>query len=75
MPLTTLLLEQCPISDLTPLQGMNLTDISLNQRPVYKAGLDVVRQMKSLRTIDIGYGRRLPPEVFWKRFDAGEFTK
>jgi hypothetical protein len=75
MPLTSLRLEECGATDLTPLQGMSLTDLSLNQRPVYEAGLNFVRQMKSLKVIDIGYGRRLTPEAFWKKYDAGEFSK
>ena len=75
MPLTSLFLEECPIADLRPLQGMNLTEVSLSSRPVYKEGMDVLRQMSSLKTIDIVYGRRCSAADFWKRLDAGEFTK
>lgn len=37
----------------------------------------MLRQMKSLKVIGIGYDRRdmLRSDEFWKRYDAGEFAK
>ena len=38
-------------------------------------GLDVIRQMKSLKTIGTRWDDRFPPAEFWKKYDAGEFGK
>jgi serine/threonine protein kinase len=61
------------ITDLSPLQGMNLTTISLMPQHLTR-GRDVLRQMKSLKTIEIGPARYSPEEL-WKRFDAGELRQ
>lgn len=77
MKLTVLdLLSSGELRDLTPLQGMNLTEISLVPRNISK-GMDMLRHMKSLKVIAIGYEARykLTSEEFWKRYDAGEFNK
>jgi hypothetical protein len=36
-------------------------------------GLDVLRQMKTIKTIGINGYKKLPPGEFWKKYDAGEF--
>ncbi len=77
MNLTKLVCYENPkVSDLSPLSGMNLTFVSITPRSVTK-GLDVIRQMKSLKTIGIGSDVKnyFPPEEFWKKYDAGEFGK
>lgn len=38
-------------------------------------GLDMLRDMKSLKTIVTGTNRALPAAEFWERYDKGEFTK
>jgi serine/threonine protein kinase len=76
MPLTSVSLLGCnQIRDLTPLRGMELTDISLTPRNFSRNALEVLRQMKSLKSLLIAYDFRLSAEEFWKRYDAGEFTK
>ncbi len=77
MPLTTLRLDRCDqIQDLTPLQGMPLTGLTLTPRNIRK-GLDVLREMKTLKTIDVGDQPkdRLTSEQFWQKYEAGEFGK
>jgi len=70
MPLTWLDISgHDQIRDLTPLQGMNLTEVSVTPKNITK-GMDVLRQMKSLKKINA-----LPPADFWKKYDAGEFNK
>jgi len=60
--------------DVTPLQGMALTEVMLTPRTITK-GMDVLRQMKSLKTISIGWDvkEKFTPNEFWKKYDAGEF--
>ncbi|MGA2622049.1 MAG: SUMF1/EgtB/PvdO family nonheme iron enzyme, partial [Thermoguttaceae bacterium] len=75
MPLTELICCGSPhLSDLSPLDGMNLTTILFTPKNVTK-GLDVIRQMKSLKTIGLNSHFKVPPDEFWKKYDAGEFSK
>jgi hypothetical protein len=77
MPLTALYLQDCGnVRDLTPLRGMNVTEILLTPKHV-KKGMEVLRQMKSLKTIGIGWGAeaRWSANDFWKKYDSGEFNK
>jgi hypothetical protein len=39
--------------------------------------MDAIRRMKSLQVIGTGWSEQehFSPEVFWKKFDAGEFGK
>ena len=63
------------VRDVTPLQGMELTEIMLTPRTITK-GMNVLRQMKSLKTIGIGWERErsnYSPGEFWKKYDAGDF--
>jgi hypothetical protein len=55
---------------------MNLTTIEFTPKKITK-GLDVIRQMKSLKTIGVSCEDRdrFPPDEFWKKYDAGEFGK
>ncbi|MGA2031345.1 MAG: hypothetical protein ABSG68_03745, partial [Thermoguttaceae bacterium] len=76
MPLNTLDCIDAPVSDLSPLEGMNLTALCFTPRNVTK-GIDLIRQMKSLKTITVSYGQAdvFPSDEFWKKYDAGEFNK
>ena len=75
MPLTGLIINDTFVSDVSPLQGMHLGMVSLTPTKIVK-GLDIVRQMKSLKAIGLrGDKTKLPPAEFWKKFDAGEFCK
>jgi serine/threonine protein kinase/Leucine-rich repeat (LRR) protein len=75
MKLTTLdLRDSGPMLDLTPLAATTLAELSFTPRNVSK-GLDAIRQMKTLKTVSPGDGRRLAVDDFWKRYDTGEFKK
>ena len=53
---------------------MNLTGLSFTPKNITK-GLDIIRQMKSLKVIGIGDAKSFSPAEFWKKYDAGEFGK
>jgi Leucine-rich repeat (LRR) protein len=72
MPLKVLWIHNTNISDLTPLQGMSLVDIRLSPKNITK-GLDILRDMKSLKTIGIDENRFWPAAEFWERYGKGEF--
>jgi serine/threonine protein kinase len=72
MPLRNLWIDGTGITDLTPLQGMPLEEIRLTPKNITK-GLDMLRDMKSLKTIDTSLGQYWPAAAFWERYDRGEF--
>jgi hypothetical protein len=72
MPLTVLWIHNTDITDLTPLQGLPLEDIRLTPKNITR-GLDILRHMKSLKTIGIDYNQSCPAAEFWQRYDKGEF--
>jgi len=75
MPLSNLTLSHCgSLNDVTPLAGLTLTELYFHPKYVQK-GTDALRRMKSLKTIGQDEKAKLSPEEFWKRFDAGEFSK
>ena len=61
------------VSDLSPLKGMDLQDIRLTPKNITQ-GLDMLREMKSLKTIGIWHDQSWPAAEFWERYDNGEFT-
>ncbi|MBL8796932.1 MAG: hypothetical protein JNM56_23730 [Planctomycetia bacterium] len=73
LPLTTLAIWDCSqVQDLQPLQGLQLVEIDFVPKSISK-GMDVLRQMKSLKAIRVRGSMRFTPEEFWKRYDGGEF--
>jgi hypothetical protein len=62
------------VTDLTPLQAMQLEHIHLTPKNITQ-GLDILRGMKSLKTIGSAYGPNMPAAEFWARYDNGEFKK
>ncbi len=74
MPLRVVWIDNTGITDLTPLQGMPLEEICLTPKNISR-GLDMLRDMKSLKTIGIGYKQAWPAAEFWQHYDKGEFTK
>jgi WD40 repeat protein len=76
MPLKRLFIHGTGVADLKPLQGMSLEDIRLTPRNITQ-GLDILRGMKSLRTIGTGWFNTptWPAAEFWARYDKGEFKK
>lgn len=67
-----------PVTDLSPLAGLQLTRLIFTPQNI-TAGIDVVRQMSSLREIDTQFEGNQPQAVpaneFWARYDAGAYTK
>jgi formylglycine-generating enzyme required for sulfatase activity len=74
MPLMALWIDETGITDLNPLQGMPLEDIRLTPKNITK-GLDILRDMKSLKTIGISWTQFWPAARFWERYDKGEFKE
>ena len=72
MPLKRLGLHGTGVTDLTPLQGMELEQIYLTPKNITQ-GLNILRDMKSLKTIGIEYNQAWPAAEFWERYDKGEF--
>src|SRR5262249_14194873 len=64
-PLTELRINNTRIADLTPLQGMSLEHIRLTPKNITR-GLDVLRSMKSLKTIGIDWDQPWPAAEFWE---------
>jgi hypothetical protein len=74
MPLTVLVCHHTDVSDFSPLREMSLSTVNLTPRNVTR-GMEIIRQMKSLRTIGADGGPAIRTGEFWKKYDAGEFGK
>jgi hypothetical protein len=75
MPLASLDIRQCPeLRDVTPLRGMSIVELGLTPKLVTQ-GIDGLRSMTSLKLITMDNSNRFVPAEFWKRYDAGEFSK
>jgi serine/threonine protein kinase len=73
IPLRVLWINSTGITNLTPLQGMPLEDIRLTPQNITTRSLDILRAMKSLKTIGIDWNQVWPAAKFWERYDKGEF--
>ncbi|MFO1007525.1 MAG: serine/threonine-protein kinase [Planctomycetaceae bacterium] len=73
MPLENLTFWQTPVADLSPLKDMNLTRMGFTPN-LFPTGIELVRRMKSLKTIYVD-GSEWPADEFWKKYDAGDFGK
>jgi Leucine-rich repeat (LRR) protein len=62
------------VTDLTPLRGMPLEEIRLTPKNITR-GVDILRDMKGLKTIGIEWNQSWPAAEFWKRYDKGEFAQ
>lgn len=74
MPLEILGLDGTDLSDLSPLKGMNLQTLVWTPKNI-RRGVDTIRQMRSLKSIGTSHLSIFPADEFWKRYDAGEFTR
>jgi tetratricopeptide (TPR) repeat protein len=74
MPIKDLNCAHCAVRDLSPLAGMPIELLRFPCRNV-ATGIGVLRGMKSLKRMNPTGGEPdwMLPEVFWKRYDAGEF--
>ena len=75
MRLMSLWIDDTGITDLNPLQGMPLDEIHLTPKNITTQGLDILRDMKSLKTIGISWTQFWPAAKFWERYDKGEFKE
>jgi hypothetical protein len=55
---------------------MSLAEIRITPKNITQ-GIKGLRQMNTLKTIGIDWkqDKRFPPEEFWKKYDAKEFSK
>ncbi len=73
--LRKLMLQRTKVSGLSPLADMQLEEIRLTPRNISKKGLDLLRHMKTLKTIGTDWNHGWPAAEFWARYDKGEFNK
>lgn len=59
-------------TDLTPLAGLQLDRLIFTPDRI-ETGLEVARNMSSLKEIGLRFENMMPPAQFWARYDAGEF--
>ena len=74
MPLKLLYIYAPGVTDLTPLQNLQLQDIRLTPKNITQ-GLDILRAMKSLKSIGLTHYQTWPAVEFWTRYEKGEFKK
>jgi formylglycine-generating enzyme required for sulfatase activity/Leucine-rich repeat (LRR) protein len=72
MPLTQLWAFNTGFTDLTPLQDMPLEDARLTPKNVTR-GLEVLREMKTLKSIGVDDRQYWLPAKFWEHYDKGDF--
>ncbi len=59
------------VADLSPLKGVKLGRLIFNPKKI-TAGMDVVREMKTLKEVGPSLKGRMAPPVFWGMLDSGE---
>jgi len=74
IPLAVLTIDDTGVTELTPLHGMPLEHIRLTPKNI-TPGLDILRTMKSLKTIGIDWRQSWSAAEFWERYDKGEFAQ
>lgn len=72
MPLKKLIVYGTEVTDLTPLKGVELEEVRFDPARITQ-GLDVLREMKSIKRIGQATGDYQPASDFWARYDKGEF--
>lgn len=60
------------VEDLTPLVGLKLERLLFTPRRITK-GLDLVRQMPTLKEMGDSFDTRMHPLQFWEKYDAGGY--
>jgi tetratricopeptide (TPR) repeat protein len=69
MKLVVLDVHRTKVTDLTPLEGMKLETLVLTPGHITK-GMQIIRDMKSIRKIGTNWLALMAPEEFWKKYDA-----
>ncbi len=59
---------ETPVSDLTPLKGLNLERLIFSPASI-RAGLDDIRKMQGLAELGTTLEAMMPPEQFWQMYD------
>jgi serine/threonine protein kinase/Leucine-rich repeat (LRR) protein len=72
--LRRLMLQGTRVSDLSPLADMPLEEIRLTPKNLTKRGLEILRNMKALKTIGTDWNQAWPAAEFWARYEKGEFN-
>jgi hypothetical protein len=72
MPLKILQIGRTGVTDLSPLRDMPLEAVYLTPRNITR-GMDVLREMKGVRSIGFSEETALPVAIFWMRYDNREF--
>ena len=73
--LKRLALQGTKVSDLSALEEMALEEIRLTPKNITKKALEILRNMKSLKTIGTEWNQAWPAAEFWARYETGEFKK
>lgn len=69
-PIQRLHIGGAKVTDLTPVGKMQLTRLIFTPSKV-KKGIDVVRPLP-IRELGTNFDNRMPPTVFWEKYDKGE---
>ena len=72
MPLEVLYLDGNGATDLSPLADSPLAELKVDAGRIER-GMEVVRNLKSLKRIFVHPFGTMSPTEFWRRYDAGEF--
>jgi len=67
---------ETPVDDLSAIANMNLTRLVFTPSNI-KKGLEAVRNSTSIRELGLRFEQRgdvMPPQVFWERYDNGDFS-
>ena len=64
---------ETPVTDLTPLKGLTLTRLIFTPGRIVK-GIEIVRNMKSIREIGPSFENRMAPSRFWSLYSKGKFN-
>jgi len=62
------------VTDVTPVLNMKIQTLSLSPKVITK-GIDGIRNMKTIMSIGQHSSELMPPEDFWKKFDANQLNK
>jgi Leucine-rich repeat (LRR) protein len=68
-------LQATKVTDLRALADMQLLEIHLTPGNITTRGLELLRSMKTLKTIGTEWNRVWPAAEFWARYKKGEFKK
>jgi hypothetical protein len=66
LPLNSLILINTKVTDLSPLKKMNLEELVFDIKDI-KAGLSIVKNMKSLKKIGVSPDTLVKPKEFWSQ--------